>query len=263
MFSSYRLNKQGRGETYRRDSRTLPELYSPWHKVNTRASLGAGSHICLRWSEPCQGFGLPTLGSSQESGLFLCFHFSSLLKRHIKVGGNFRRTLCVERCMSRNWGKEGRMYRLCHSQSTMLPCRSLELTAKMYFIFSTINAQSFLTGHSRFCSRLKDKRYKGAISYHRTLRIALWTGSWALCLFQRWFRPHELVMPSKPTQWTWVWVNSGSWLMDRETWRAVIHGVAKSRTWLRDWTELNWVLMKDFWCLLILGNGPSHHKKGL
>ena len=25
-------------------------------------------------------------------------------------------------------------------------------------------------------------------------------------------------------------------VMDRETWRAAIHGVAKSRTWLRDWT---------------------------
>ena len=28
--------------------------------------------------------------------------------------------------------------------------------------------------------------------------------------------------------------------MDREAWRAVIYGVAKSRTWLSDWTELNW-----------------------
>ena len=27
--------------------------------------------------------------------------------------------------------------------------------------------------------------------------------------------------------------------MDREAWRAVIHGVAKSRTWLNEWTELN------------------------
>ena len=30
-------------------------------------------------------------------------------------------------------------------------------------------------------------------------------------------------------------------VMDREAWRAVIHGVAKSRTWLSDWTELNWM----------------------
>ena len=29
-------------------------------------------------------------------------------------------------------------------------------------------------------------------------------------------------------------------VMDRETWRAAVHGVAKSRTRLSDWTELNW-----------------------
>ena len=29
-------------------------------------------------------------------------------------------------------------------------------------------------------------------------------------------------------------------VMDREAWRAAIHGVTKSRTLLRDWTELNW-----------------------
>ena len=29
-------------------------------------------------------------------------------------------------------------------------------------------------------------------------------------------------------------------VMDREPWRAAIHGVAKNRTWLSDWTELNW-----------------------
>ena len=29
-------------------------------------------------------------------------------------------------------------------------------------------------------------------------------------------------------------------VMDRDTWRAAIHGVAKSRTWLSDGTELNW-----------------------
>ena len=30
-------------------------------------------------------------------------------------------------------------------------------------------------------------------------------------------------------------------VMDRETWRAAIHGVAKSRTRLSEWTELNWI----------------------
>ena len=29
-------------------------------------------------------------------------------------------------------------------------------------------------------------------------------------------------------------------VLDREAWRAVVHGVAKSRTWLSNWTELNW-----------------------
>ena len=28
-------------------------------------------------------------------------------------------------------------------------------------------------------------------------------------------------------------------VMDRETWYASVHGVTKSQTWLRDWTELN------------------------
>ena len=31
-------------------------------------------------------------------------------------------------------------------------------------------------------------------------------------------------------------------VMDREAWHAVVHGVSKSRIWLSDWTELNWML---------------------
>ena len=37
-------------------------------------------------------------------------------------------------------------------------------------------------------------------------------------------------------------------MMDREAWRAAIHGVAKSRTRLSNWTELNWTCPSCF-CL--------------
>ena len=30
---------------------------------------------------------------------------------------------------------------------------------------------------------------------------------------------------------------------DREAWRAAVHGVAKSQTWLRDWTKATWVTL--------------------
>ena len=32
----------------------------------------------------------------------------------------------------------------------------------------------------------------------------------------------------------------GQLVMDREAWRAAVYGVTKSRTWVSDWTELNW-----------------------
>jgi len=36
-------------------------------------------------------------------------------------------------------------------------------------------------------------------------------------------------------------------VMDREAWRAANHGVAKSRTRLSDWTELNWTEVQIIW----------------
>ena len=33
-------------------------------------------------------------------------------------------------------------------------------------------------------------------------------------------------------------------VMDREAWRAVVYGVAKSQKWLSDWTELNSLVTK-------------------
>ena len=35
--------------------------------------------------------------------------------------------------------------------------------------------------------------------------------------------------------------------MDRGVWRAIVHGVAKSQTWLSDWTELNWYIIYILW----------------
>ena len=56
-------------------------------------------------------------------------------------------------------------------------------------------------------------------------------------------------------------------VMDREAWRAVIHGVTKSRTWLSDWTELNWQPIPVFlpgkshgWRRLV-GYSPWGHKE--
>ena len=46
-------------------------------------------------------------------------------------------------------------------------------------------------------------------------------------------------------------------VMGRETWRAVIHEVAKSRTRLSDWTELNWIFWHHHWCL---GDIITHKK---
>ena len=37
-------------------------------------------------------------------------------------------------------------------------------------------------------------------------------------------------------------------VMVREAWRAAIHGVAKSQTWLSDWTQLNWLCIDFLLC---------------
>ena len=46
-------------------------------------------------------------------------------------------------------------------------------------------------------------------------------------------------------QWTWVWVNFGSWWW-REVFHVAVHGVTKSWTRLNNWTELNWVFLIPF-----------------
>ena len=43
-------------------------------------------------------------------------------------------------------------------------------------------------------------------------------------------------------------------VMDRETWRAAVHGVTKSQTQLSNWTELNWKFLN----LRLLGKNDTH-----
>ena len=40
-------------------------------------------------------------------------------------------------------------------------------------------------------------------------------------------------------------------LMDREAWRAAVHGVAKSQTQLSNWTELNWMANNIYYYLFM------------
>ena len=41
-------------------------------------------------------------------------------------------------------------------------------------------------------------------------------------------------------------------VIDREAWHAAIHVVAKSQTWLSDWTELNWTLFFFYRIIIII-----------
>ena len=52
-------------------------------------------------------------------------------------------------------------------------------------------------------------------------------------------------------------------VMDREAWRAVIHGVAKSWTWLSDWTELIYIYFKSHYdfCMDIASLEITKNKK--
>ena len=40
-------------------------------------------------------------------------------------------------------------------------------------------------------------------------------------------------------------------VIDREAWRAAVHGVTKSRTWLSNWTELK-IILKNFFLFCIV-----------
>ena len=51
-------------------------------------------------------------------------------------------------------------------------------------------------------------------------------------------------------------------VMDREAWRAAIHGVAKSWTRLSDWTELNWITLKLLGRMFRMNNQEWPSRKG-
>ena len=56
--------------------------------------------------------------------------------------------------------------------------------------------------------------------------------------------------PRSPLTDEWIMMWCGFWelVMNREAWRAAIHGVTKSRTRLSNWTKLNWTdWISNFW----------------
>ena len=56
-------------------------------------------------------------------------------------------------------------------------------------------------------------------------------------------------------------------VMDREAWRAAVHGVAKSRAWLSDWTELNClsrlcVFIASAWIMVFFSLKAEYEESG-
>ena len=48
-------------------------------------------------------------------------------------------------------------------------------------------------------------------------------------------------------------------VMDREAWRAAIHGVTKSRTWLNDWSDLIWAENQFSWVHSVVSDSLRSH----
>ena len=61
------------------------------------------------------------------------------------------------------------------------------------------------------------------------------------------------VSPHHHPSWPWTWSSSSRTSCTRaalEAWRAAVHGVAKSQTWLSDWTKLNWIVSAPWQCVI-------------
>ena len=54
---------------------------------------------------------------------------------------------------------------------------------------------------------------------------------------------------ASPARLTWVWVSSGSWWWIGKPGMLQSMGVAKCRTWLRDWTDWREIYWKTIWLL--------------